>query len=186
MYHKKIVVVGDSAVGKTSIVARYINDTFYPNNESTIGAAFFSKVIESRDGIKDKIEIWDTAGQERYRSLVPMYYREAAGALIVYDVTIKGSLQNAQDWVKDIRQHGPENIKVCMIGNKSDLLDSSELLVKWGGDIKYDSGIPHYYASAKTGENIENIFLDLIESIPRTLQNDPMMPRVPKSGYLCC
>ena len=107
MYHKKIVVVGDSAVGKTSIVARYINDTFYPNNESTIGAAFFSKVIESRDGIKDKIEIWDTAGQERYRSLVPMYYREAAGALIVYDVTIKGSLQNAQDWVKDIRQNGP-------------------------------------------------------------------------------
>ena len=91
--------------------------------------------MRSRDGIKDKIEIWDTAGQERYRSLVPMYYREAAGALIVYDVTIKGSLQNAQDWVKDIRQHGPENIKVCMIGNKSDLLDSSRVISKNGEEI---------------------------------------------------
>ena len=125
--NKKIVLLGDSAVGKTSIALRFINKNFKDHIESTIGAAFFSKKISAKDGIKDIIEIWDTAGQERYKALVPMYYREAAGAIIVYDVTCNNSLENAKDWILNVRQKGPEKIKIVLVGNKSDLLDNTEI-----------------------------------------------------------
>ena len=182
--NKKIVLVGDTAVGKSSVVTRYINNRFNPFLESTIGAAFSSTRIVAKDSITDIVEIRDTAGQERYRSLVPMYYREAVGALIVYDVTIPGSLNHAQEWIKDIRQHAPENIKICLIGNKFDLLTPDELLKH--PTIKYNSGIPHYYASAKSGHNITEIFLDLISDIPRQPFNDPMLPILFKSHRSCC
>jgi len=113
-----------------------------------------------------------------------MYYREAAGVLIVYDVTISDSLKNAHDWIKDVRQHAPENIKISLIGNKYDLLTPAELVEL--PVIKYSSGIPHYYASAKSGHNIPELFLDLISDIPRQPITDPMLPILFKSNRSCC
>jgi small GTP-binding protein len=181
--NKKIVLVGDSAAGKTSIVTKYINDIFNPYLNSTIGAAFSSTRMVAKDGNTDTLEIWDTAGQERYRSLVPMYYREAAGAIIVYDVSVPDGLKKAHEWVKDVRQHAPQNIIIYLIGNKYDLLTPAKILET--PHIKYSSGIPHYYASAKTGKNIKNLFLDLISDIPRQAINEPLVPII-NHYSLCC
>lgn len=197
MYHKKLVLIGDSAVGKTSIVSRYIYNKFYPESESTIGAAFVSKTITAKDGTPEKVEIWDTAGQERYRSLVPMYYRSAAGAIVVYDATRADSLISSHKWIKDLQHRGPENIKICLVGNKCDLLDSSALLENPAKNYNSSlssslSAISHYYVSAKTGLNIDTIFKDLIANIPRIPITDPTLPLPPGTrcqyvhSYLCC
>jgi small GTP-binding protein len=182
--NKKIVLVGDSATGKTSIVSKYINDIFNPYLNATIGAAFSSLRMVAKDGTTDTVEIWDTAGQERYRSLVPMYYRETAGALIVYDVNVPDGLTKAHEWIKDIRQHAPQNIKIYLIGNKYDLLTPAKILET--PHIKYSSGIPHYYSSAKTGKNINNLFLDLISDIPRQPINTEPLVSITNNSRLCC
>ena len=158
---------------------------FNPHIDSTIGAAFSSTKIVAKDNITDSVEIWDTAGQERYKSLVPMYYREAVGAIIVYDVTISDSLIHAHEWINDVRQHGPSNINIYLIGNKYDLLTSHEILEN--KPLKYISGIPHYYASAKTGHNITELFLNIISDIPRqSISDDPILPTLLKSKKSCC
>ena len=111
MYNnKKIVILGDSAVGKTSILLRYLFDKFKVTSESTIGAAYSSKLFIDKEGNKEKIEFWDTAGQERYKSLVPMYYRDAHGALIVYDITNEQSIKEAHRWLSELKMKGPKNV----------------------------------------------------------------------------
>ena len=159
MQIKKIVILGTSSVGKTSIILRYLYDKFKQYNESTIGAAYSCKLFTHKDGYKEKIEIWDTAGQERYKSLVPMYYREAHGALIVYDVTDKQSIKDAHQWVDELKFKGPRNIKIVILGNKLDLLDSNPQT--------NDFMESHYYVSAKTGYNINDAFHWLITNIPK-------------------
>jgi small GTP-binding protein len=118
IYSKKIVLIGPSAVGKTSLVLNLLSGKYNPYSESTIGASFCSKLLEANDGIKDKVEIWDTAGQERYKSLVPMYYRNALGALIVYDVTNTNANEYVNQWIKELKKNADENIKIIIVGNK--------------------------------------------------------------------
>jgi len=116
----KIVLLGDTGVGKSSLAQRYVTNTFKPFSESTIGASFMSKMILA-DGAPVKCQIWDTAGQEKYHSLAPMYYRGAAAAILVYDITKKPSFDKLKDWVAELRNQGPEHIVLCVAGNKSDL-----------------------------------------------------------------
>ena len=114
MNNKKIVILGESAVGKSSILLRYLYGKFKETSESTIGAAYSSKIV-TNSGKKEKVEIWDTAGQERYKSLVPMYYRDAHGALVVYDITNKESIKKAHKWVHELKQKGPTGIKIVIL-----------------------------------------------------------------------
>tara|TARA_A100001015_G_scaffold315616_1_gene427872 strand:- start:5878 stop:6429 length:552 start_codon:yes stop_codon:yes gene_type:complete len=183
MNNKKIVILGESAVGKSSILLRYLYGKFRETSESTIGAAYSSKLVTNSDGKKEKIEIWDTAGQERYKSLVPMYYRDAHGALVVYDITNKESIKEAHKWVHELKLKGPPGIKIVILGNKLDLIE--------GYPSTNDFMDSHYYVSAKTGYNIEDAFHWLITNIPkveysRLTIDDKVNISSSSSYYLCC
>ncbi|ETW02720.1 hypothetical protein, variant [Aphanomyces invadans] len=119
--HFKLVLIGDTAVGKSCLVVRFVRDEFFEFQEPTIGAAFLTQTVSMDDGVTVKFEIWDTAGQERYRSLAPMYYRGAAAAIVVYDVTNKDSFTGAMSWVKELQRRGDPNVIIALAGNKADL-----------------------------------------------------------------
>ena len=120
VFQFKLVLLGDSAVGKSSLVLRFVRGQFFEYQESTIGAAFLTQTVALNDTTV-KFEIWDTAGQERYHSLAPMYYRGAAAAIVVYDITNRDTFQRAKQWVKELQRQGNPNIVIALAGNKSDL-----------------------------------------------------------------
>lgn len=159
----KVVLLGESSVGKSSIVMRYITGNFQRSN-ATIGAAFTTKTIEilESDNVIKRIslEIWDTAGQERYRSLAPMYFRNTDIALVVFDVTKPESLQKAQSWIEELNsyfeQDRRDDVSIKLIGNKIDLDHSS---------IETHIDEPIYEVSAMTGEGILELFNSLCRNI---------------------
>ncbi|EFP77609.2 hypothetical protein PGT21_019087 [Puccinia graminis f. sp. tritici] len=119
----KLVLLGEAAVGKSSVVLRFVQNDFQENKEPTIGAAFLTQKCRLEDKII-KFEIWDTAGQERFHSLAPMYYRNAQAAIVAYDITKSSSLDKAKSWVKELQRQGHANIVIALIGNKLDLVQS--------------------------------------------------------------
>uniref|UniRef100_A0A8B9GWL8 RAB5A, member RAS oncogene family, a n=1 Tax=Astyanax mexicanus TaxID=7994 RepID=A0A8B9GWL8_ASTMX len=116
----KLVLLGESAVGKSSLVLRFVKGQFHEFQESTIGAAFLTQTV-CLDDTTVKFEIWDTAGQERYHSLAPMYYRGAQAAIVVYDITNEESFARAKNWVKELQRQASPNIVIALSGNKADL-----------------------------------------------------------------
>ena len=119
-YKFKVVVVGDSGVGKTNLIKRFVTDTFAKDSKATVGVEFMSKTYIINKEIF-KIEIWDTAGQERYKSITAAYYKGAKGAMIVYDVTNQNTFDNVNKWCQEIKDKASKNINLMMIGNKTDL-----------------------------------------------------------------
>ena len=117
----KIVLVGDSGVGKTNLLTRFSKNEFSLESKTTIGVEFATKTITTETGHVIKAQIWDTAGQDRYRAIASSYYKGAAGALVVYDITKPQSFENVDKWLKEVRDHGAENMVLMLIGNKSDL-----------------------------------------------------------------
>ncbi|GMF40754.1 unnamed protein product [[Candida] boidinii] len=117
----KLVLLGEAAVGKSSLVLRFVSNDFQENKEPTIGAAFLTQRCTIGDKII-KFEIWDTAGQERFASLAPMYYRNAQAALVVYDITKPASFIKARHWVKELHEQASKNIIIALVGNKYDLV----------------------------------------------------------------
>jgi len=116
----KLVLLGESAVGKSSLVLRFVKGQFHEYQETTIGAAFLTQTV-TVDGVTVKFEIWDTAGQERYHSLAPMYYRGAQAAIIVYDITNRDTFERAKSWVKELDRQARKDIVIALAGNKFDL-----------------------------------------------------------------
>merc|ERR1712178_585322 len=125
----KLVLLGDPAVGKSSLVLRFVRGQFFEYQESTIGAAFLTQNVSLND-YTVKFEIWDTAGQERYHSLAPMYYRGAQAAVVVYDVTSQDSFERAQRWISELRDQANRDIVIALAGNKVDLCQDTSA----GGD----------------------------------------------------
>jgi len=117
----KLVLLGEAAVGKSSVVLRFVSNEFQPNKEPTIGAAFLTQKCRLEDRVL-RYEIWDTAGQERFHSLAPMYYRNAQAAVVVYEVTKASSLEKAKSWVKELQRQANPNIVIALAGNKVDLV----------------------------------------------------------------
>lgn len=162
----KLVLLGESAVGKSSLVHRFVKDQFFEYNESTIGAAFLTQTVPLGDAII-KFEIWDTAGQERYKSLAPMYYRGAHAALVVYDITVYDSFTKAKQWVKELSRQGSANIVVGIAGNKSDMKDQRKVETSEAQAYCEDNGILFMETSAKTAENVKAIFEAIARKLPR-------------------
>lgn len=161
----KVVLLGESSVGKSTIVTRFTTGEFYQNN-ATIGAAFTTKEVEwsevvNEEEVKKKVkfEIWDTAGQERYRSLAPMYYRNTDVALIVFDVTDNASADRAESWIQELQgyldEYQKEKILIRIVGNKIDLCHPEQANVLNGATL----------VSAKTGEGINSLFMSIAMSI---------------------
>ena len=163
-YSCKLVLLGETAVGKSCILARFINGEFREYQEPTIGAAFSTKEIRLIDKTV-KFEIWDTAGQERYKSLAPMYYRGAKAAMVIYDITNNHSFNNAKQWVYEIQSKGHEDCLIILIGNKSDLENERKVSKDEVEQYCANNNLLNYLSSAKTGDNIDNIFLEIAKNV---------------------
>ncbi|KAL9045313.1 MAG: hypothetical protein Q9214_001621 [Letrouitia sp. 1 TL-2023] len=166
----KLVLLGESAVGKSSLVLRFVKDQFDDYRESTIGAAFLTQTISLDDTTTVKFEIWDTAGQERYKSLAPMYYRNANCAVVVYDITQASSLDKAKAWVKELQRQANENIIIALAGNKSDLVasqpDKRAIATADAEAYAREAGLLFFETSAKTAENVRDLFTAIARKLP--------------------
>ena len=158
----KIVLIGESGVGKTSIISQFIDQIFQEDQQSTIGGTFCSKTIRCSNGKILKFEIWDTAGQEKYRSVTKMFYKDADAAILVYDITNPFSYEELQKyWVQQVKECSSQNIIIAIIANKSDLIDLEK--VDEGEAINYENKINALQAktSAKDNIGINNLFLEI-------------------------
>ena len=158
MNNIKVVLLGDTAVGKTSIVERFVNNKFSEFNSPTIGAAFVAIKLENI-----KLEIWDTAGQEIYRSLAPMYYRGASAAIIVYNINHTNTFNNARSWINEIKEKGQKNCIIVLVGNKCDL-PNRNVNYEYAKKYANDNDILFIETSAKNNINIDNIFQIIVNN----------------------
>ena len=155
----KVVLIGESGVGKTSIISQFINETFQVNMESTSGATFSSKVVTLSNKNKIKLEIWDTAGQERYRALTKMFYKDAAAAILVCDITDKNSFDQIKEyWVDQIKQNN-DNIILIIVANKSDLYEKENIDENEVRNYANELNAKFIVCSALNRSGIEDIFV---------------------------
>jgi len=166
----KLVLLGDAAVGKSSSVERFVKNEFFAFQQPTIGAAFLTQTVALEDYIV-KFEIWDTAGQERYRSLAPMYYRGAAAALVVYDITDHDSFSGAKTWIEELQRQGSADIVIGLAGNKMDLESKRAIDTEEARKYAEANHCIFFETSAKTGENVNAIFHAIAQKLPKTLQH---------------
>ena len=160
----KLLLIGDSGVGKTCILFRFSDDAFNTTFISTIGIDFKIKTIELR-GKKIKLQIWDTAGQERFHTITTSYYRGAMGIMLVYDITNQKSFENIAKWLRNIDEHANEDVEKMILGNKCDMEDSRVVAKERGEAIAVEHGIKFLETSAKNNVNIERAFHELAEAI---------------------
>jgi small GTP-binding protein len=171
----KVVILGDSAVGKSSLALRFVTGGFKLNTDSTVGASFITKTIELSHH-KIKFNIWDTAGQERYRAIVKMYYNEISIALLIYDISNAGSFSNLERWHSEVKQHVAEDIVVAVIANKADLIDSEVVSLHDAKAYASSIGALYFRTSCKDDYGISDVFRGIAdEFISRPVQ--PVKPR---------
>lgn len=163
-YLFKLLIIGDSGVGKSCILLRFADDTFTESYISTIGVDFKIRTIDINGKII-KLQIWDTAGQERFRTITSSYYRGAHGIIIVYDVTDEISFTNVKQWLQEIDRYAGENVKKLLIGNKCDLVVKKQVPYVVGKEFADNLDIPFLETSAKNTINIENAFLTMTRDI---------------------
>ncbi|PPQ64247.1 hypothetical protein CVT24_008650 [Panaeolus cyanescens] len=164
----KLVLLGESAVGKSSLVLRFVKDQFDDYRESTIGAAFLTQTVTLDDKTTVKFEIWDTAGQERYKSLAPMYYRNANCAVVVYDITQSASLEKARTWIRELQRQADPSIVIALCGNKLDLSARRQVSQEEAKKYADEEGLMWTETSAKTGEGVNEIFTAIAQKLPLT------------------
>jgi small GTP-binding protein len=163
-YLFKLILVGDSYVGKTNILSKYIKDEFNLNTKSTVGVEFGTKILKIEDKII-KAQIWDTAGQERYKSITSTYYKGAKGAFIVYDITNRLTFESVDKWIQDLNLNSDKNITLLLIGNKKDLADKREVTTEEGEEKAKSFGLAFLETSALTGENIDKVFDYILKEV---------------------
>lgn len=176
----KLVLVGDSGVGKSGLLSRYTRNTFSADEKSTIGVEFATRISQMGDGKKIKAQIWDTAGQERYRAITNAYYRGALGALLVYDVTSFLSFENIPRWLKELRDHANRDIVLVLVGNKIDMLEKGttrEVSEEAAKRLAEEYNLSWLETSAKTGDNVDEAFGKVMKTIYQNAfvdNNDPI------------
>ena len=163
-YLFKLIIVGDTNVGKTNIMSKYIKDQFNITSKSTIGVEFGTKILEI-DNKKVKAQIWDTAGQERYKSITSAYYKGAKGAFIVYDITNKSTFESVDKWIKDLNSYGDKNLTMLLIGNKSDLEDKRIINKEEGEEKAKSFELGCIETSAYNGDNIDQAFDIMLKEV---------------------
>ena len=161
----KILLLGDSEVGKSCFLMRYADNVFVDNYITTIGLDYKLKYVQLDSGQVIKVQLWDTAGQDRYRTIAKNYYKGSHGILLLYDVTKTSSFENIREWIKDIREEVYEKAIIFLIGNKIDKKDQIKIKTEEGEKLAEEFNIPFFEASAKSGENVDEIFKALYKKI---------------------
>lgn len=162
----KLVFLGDEAVGKTSIITRFMYDTFYNTYKVTIGIDFVSKTMYLEDRIV-RLQLWDTAGQERFRSLIPSYIRDSSVAVVCYDITNRASFLNSEQWIQDVRnESGSDMCLIMLVGNKTDMGERRQVSTEEGQKRAKELGVMFIDTSAKLGFNVKGLFKKLAMALP--------------------
>lgn len=158
----KVVIMGDSSIGKTSIVQRFNQETFDYQMDTTIGASFLSKIMQTKSG-PITLNVWDTAGQERYRSLIPTYARGANAAIICFDLTCQKSFDSLEKWINDLHQFCSEEVPIYIVGNKCDL--EPVVNEEEAKTFAANRGVLYFRTSAKTGMNVMELFQAIADEL---------------------
>ena len=160
----KLVLIGDSFVGKTNIMSKYLKNEFHEDSKATVGVEFGSKKFVV-DKVNIKAQIWDTAGQERYKSITNAYYKGSKGAFVVYDITRKETFDSVDKWIADLKQSGDKKITILLIGNKADL-ENQRVISKEQGEEKAKSfNLAFLETSAMNGQNLDTAFEMMIKEV---------------------
>ena len=170
IFEGKLITLGDSMVGKTSLILRFLENLFTPNYLSTIGFDLKKKMVKLDNGEKIKLVIYDTAGQERFKSLSRNYIKKADGILVVYDITNKQSFINVENWIKCAREEITKKIPMFLVGNKSDMDDLRVINQEDGENLSEQFGLKFYETSCKNGNNVEKCFKDLAKELYEVLK----------------
>ena len=160
----KVVLVGDSFVGKTNIMSKYLKNEFHEDSKATVGVEFGSKQFKI-EGHTIKAQIWDTAGQERYKAITSAYYKGAKGAFVVYDITRKGSFESIEKWVNDLTSTADKKLTIVVIGNKCDLEDQRQITKEQGEEKANKLEVAFLETSAFSGENLDKAFEMMMNEI---------------------
>jgi small GTP-binding protein len=163
-YKIKIIVVGDSGVGKTNLINRFASDKFDTNSKATIGVEFVYKTLKINKEVI-KVEVWDTAGQERYRAITSSYYKGAKGAIIVYDITNEDSFNNVESWMNEVTKKGKTDMQFLLVGNKKDLINDRKVTEQKGIDKAKELNMNLFEASALEKTNVNEAFNYLVKEI---------------------
>jgi len=161
----KLVFLGEQSVGKTSLITRFMYDSFDNMYQATIGIDFLSKTMYLEDRTV-RLQLWDTAGQERFRSLIPSYIRDSSVAVVVYDITSLKSFQNTRKWVDDVRGERGNDVIIVLVGNKTDLGDKREVTQAMGEEEAKRCGALFVETSAKVGANVKALFRKIAQALP--------------------
>jgi len=156
-YFFKIVLVGDSGVGKSNLLSRYARDEFDPTSRATVGVDYAKKQLE-HDGKTIEAQVWDTAGQERHKALTTAFYRGAVGALLIYDISKRDSFENCEQWLRELRTHSDSSLVAMLVGNKCDLKRQQQVDVEDAKDFAEDNGLAFIETSAQGGINVDLAF----------------------------
>ncbi|XP_010185394.1 PREDICTED: ras-related protein Rab-1A [Mesitornis unicolor] len=167
-YLFKLLLIGDSGVGKSCLLLRFADDTYTESYISTIGVDFKIRTIEL-DGKTIKLQIWDTAGQERFRTITSSYYRGAHGIIVVYDVTDQESFNNVKQWLQEIDRYASENVNKLLVGNKCDLTTKKVVDYTTAKEFADSLGIPFLETSAKNATNVEQSFMTMAAEIKKRM-----------------
>ncbi|KAF8344125.1 ras-domain-containing protein [Cantharellus anzutake] len=185
-YLFKVVLIGDSGVGKSNLLSRFTRNEFNLDTKSTIGVEFATRSINV-DGKTVKAQIWDTAGQERYRAITAAYYRGAVGALLVYDIAKHATYVNVTRWLKELRDHADSNIVIMLVGNKSDLKHLRAVPTEEAKVFSSDNGLSFIETSALDASNVEAAFQNILTDIYRIVSNRALEadnPTKPEGGTI--
>ena len=166
VFDAKIVLLGDTGVGKSSIATRFSNNKFTDSHEVTIGGAYFQHQITLPSGISVKMHIWDTGGAERFRSMAHIYYKDAVAAVLAYDITHAKTLDAVKYWMEDLGAHtDPKKMVLALAANKSDKTPENKFVIPLGRKYAEDNGMIFRETSALTGNGVQELFRGIVESV---------------------